>query len=94
MLILDEATSSLDNESERLIEDALAKLLVGRTTLIIAHRLSTVQRADRLLVLDHGRIVEEGTHGGAAGAAAGCTRGCISGSSGRTTATLEGSMLP
>ena len=62
VLILDEATSSLDNESERLIEDALARLLVGRTTLIIAHRLSTVQRADRLLVLEHGRIVEEGTH--------------------------------
>ena len=62
VLILDEATSSLDNESERLIEDALSKLLVGRTTLIIAHRLSTVQRADRLLVMDHGRIVEEGTH--------------------------------
>jgi subfamily B ATP-binding cassette protein MsbA len=63
VLILDEATSSLDNESERLIEDALSKLLVGRTTLIIAHRLSTVQRADRLIVLEHGRIVEEGTHG-------------------------------
>jgi subfamily B ATP-binding cassette protein MsbA len=62
ILILDEATSNLDNESERLIEDALEKLLVGRTTLIIAHRLSTVQRADRLLVVDHGRIVEEGTH--------------------------------
>jgi subfamily B ATP-binding cassette protein MsbA len=63
VLILDEATSSLDTESERLIEDALAKLLVGRTTLIIAHRLSTVQRADRLVVLEHGRIVEEGSHG-------------------------------
>jgi len=63
VLILDEATSNLDTESERLIEDALAKLLVGRTTLIIAHRLSTVQRADRLVVLEHGRIVEEGTHG-------------------------------
>ncbi|MEP7105648.1 MAG: ABC transporter transmembrane domain-containing protein [Chloroflexota bacterium] len=63
ILILDEATSNLDNESERLIEDAMEKLLVGRTTLIIAHRLTTVQRADRLLVLDHGRIVEEGTHG-------------------------------
>jgi subfamily B ATP-binding cassette protein MsbA len=63
ILILDEATSNLDTESERFIEDALAKLLVGRTTLIIAHRLSTVQRADRLVVLDHGRIVEEGTHG-------------------------------
>ena len=62
VLILDEATSNLDTESERLIEDALARLLVGRTTLIIAHRLSTVQRADRLVVLDRGRIVEEGTH--------------------------------
>jgi subfamily B ATP-binding cassette protein MsbA len=62
VLILDEATSSLDNESEALIEDALNHLLKGRTTLIIAHRLSTVRRADRLLVLDQGRIVEEGTH--------------------------------
>jgi ATP-binding cassette, subfamily B, bacterial MsbA len=62
VLILDEATSNLDTESERLIEDALARLLVGRTTLIIAHRLSTVQRADRLVVVDRGRIVEEGTH--------------------------------
>ena len=63
VLILDEATSNLDTESERLIEDALARLLVGRTTLIIAHRLSTVRRADRLVVLDRGKIVEEGTHG-------------------------------
>ncbi|MFL5403436.1 MAG: ABC transporter ATP-binding protein, partial [Gemmatimonadales bacterium] len=62
VLILDEATSNLDTESERLIEDAMVKLLVGRTTLIIAHRLSTVRRADRLVVLDHGRIVEEGSH--------------------------------
>ncbi|MBK8002812.1 MAG: ATP-binding cassette domain-containing protein [Gemmatimonadetes bacterium] len=62
VLILDEATSSLDNESERLIEDALDRLLVGRTTVIIAHRLSTVRRADRIVVLDHGRIVEEGSH--------------------------------
>ncbi len=62
ILILDEATSNLDTESERLIEDALSKLLVGRTTLIIAHRLSTVRRADRLVVVDRGRIVEEGTH--------------------------------
>jgi subfamily B ATP-binding cassette protein MsbA len=62
VLILDEATSSLDNESEALIEDALNHLLRGRTTLIIAHRLSTVRRADRLLVLDRGEIVEEGTH--------------------------------
>jgi subfamily B ATP-binding cassette protein MsbA len=62
VLILDEATSSLDAESERLVEDAMGRLLTGRTTLIIAHRLSTVRRADRLLVLDRGRIVEEGTH--------------------------------
>jgi subfamily B ATP-binding cassette protein MsbA len=62
VLVLDEATSNLDAESERLIEDALAHLLTGRTTLIIAHRLSTVRRADRLVVLDHARIVEEGTH--------------------------------
>jgi subfamily B ATP-binding cassette protein MsbA len=62
VLILDEATSNLDTESERLIEDALGRLLVGRTTLIIAHRLSTVRRADRLVVLDHGCIVEEGSH--------------------------------
>ena len=62
VLVLDEATSNLDAESERLIEDALGHLLTGRTTLIIAHRLSTVRRADRLVVLDHGRIVEEGTH--------------------------------
>ena len=64
VLVLDEATSNLDTESERLIEDALSRLLVGRTTLIIAHRLSTVRRADRLVALDHGRIVEEGTHAG------------------------------
>jgi subfamily B ATP-binding cassette protein MsbA len=63
VLVLDEATSNLDTESERLIEDALSKLLVGRTTLIIAHRLSTVRRADRLVVLERGRIVEEGSHG-------------------------------
>ena len=62
VLVLDEATSSLDTESERLIEDALARLLVGRTTLIIAHRLSTVRRADRIVVLDRGRLVEEGAH--------------------------------
>ena len=62
VLILDEATSSLDAESERLIEAALERLLKGRSTLIIAHRLSTVRRADRLVVLDRGRVVEEGTH--------------------------------
>ena len=62
VVVLDEATSSLDNESERLVEEAMEELLRGRTTLIIAHRLRTVRRADRVLVLEHGRIVEEGTH--------------------------------
>jgi subfamily B ATP-binding cassette protein MsbA len=62
VLVLDEATSSLDTESERLIEEALERLLTGRSTLIIAHRLSTVRRANRLVVLDRGRMVEEGTH--------------------------------
>ncbi len=62
VLILDEATSNLDSESEKLVEDALSRLLTGRTTLIIAHRLSTVRRADRLLVLEKGKIVEEGPH--------------------------------
>src|SRR2546430_135333 len=62
ILLLDEATSSLDNESEFLVQQALDRLMRGRTTIVIAHRLSTVERADRILVLDRGRIVEEGTH--------------------------------
>jgi subfamily B ATP-binding cassette protein MsbA len=62
VVVLDEATSSLDNESERLVEEAMEELLRGRTTLIIAHRLRTVRRADRVLVLEHGRIVQEGRH--------------------------------
>jgi subfamily B ATP-binding cassette protein MsbA len=62
ILILDEATSQLDTESETLIARALSNLMQGRTTLVIAHRLSTVRRADRILVLDRGRIVEEGSH--------------------------------
>lgn len=62
ILLLDEATSSLDNESESLVQAALADLLATRTSLVIAHRLSTVENADRILVMDQGRIVEEGTH--------------------------------
>ena len=62
ILLLDEATSALDAESERAVQQALAALSAGRTTLVIAHRLATVRRADRLLVLEGGRIVASGKH--------------------------------
>ena len=71
ILILDEATSALDNESERLVQDALQQLMQGRTTLIVAHRLSTIEHADRVVVMEHGRVIEQGApadllaHGGA-----------------------------
>jgi ABC-type multidrug transport system fused ATPase/permease subunit len=62
ILILDEATSALDSESERLVQDALNKLMLGRTSFVIAHRLSTIKNADKILVIQHGTIIETGTH--------------------------------
>ena len=62
ILILDEATSALDTESERLVQEALQRLMQGRTTLVIAHRLSTIEHANRLIVMERGRIAEQGTH--------------------------------
>ena len=62
ILILDEATSALDTESEKLVQDALNNLLVGRTSVVIAHRLSTIHNADKIIVVEHGRIAEQGTH--------------------------------
>ena len=62
VLVLDEATSSVDPETEGLLQDAVDQLLTGRTSVVIAHRFSTIQRADRVLVLRHGELVEAGTH--------------------------------
>ena len=62
VLLLDEATSALDTESERLVQQAIARAMTGRTTLVIAHRLSTIEHADRIVVMERGRIVESGTH--------------------------------
>ena len=62
VLILDEATSALDNESERIVHQALERLQEGRTTLVIAHRLSTVEKADTILVINQGKIIEQGNH--------------------------------
>ena len=62
ILVLDEATSALDSESEALIQDALVKLMKGRTSIVVAHRLSTIASLDRIIVLDNGKIIEQGTH--------------------------------
>ena len=61
-MILDEATSALDSESEKLIQASLAELMKGRTSIVIAHRLSTIAKLDRIIVLDNGKIIEDGTH--------------------------------
>ena len=62
ILILDEATAALDTETEKLIQDAIDRVITGRTTIVIAHRLSTLRNADKILVLDHGKMAEFGTH--------------------------------
>jgi ATP-binding cassette subfamily B protein len=75
VLILDEATSSLDSESEALIQQAMERLMKGRTSIVIAHRLSTVRSLDRILVFDRGEIVEQGSHAALVGRVGGLYRG-------------------
>jgi subfamily B ATP-binding cassette protein MsbA len=94
ILILDEATNSLDSESERLVQAVLETLMEGRTTFVIAHRLATICRADRILVIEDGRIVEQGTHDELLGSTGGLYRRLssfqfIEPGSGEATASLE-----
>lgn len=94
ILILDEATNSLDSESERLVQAVLETLMEGRTTFVIAHRLATICRADRILVIEDGRIVKQGTHDELLGSAGGLYRRLssfqfIEPGSGEATASLE-----
>jgi len=88
ILLLDEATSALDQESEKLVQTALERVMRGRTTLVIAHRLATVIHADRILVIDGGRLAEEGTHAALIGAG-----GVYSRLAGLQLATPEGAAL-
>ncbi len=89
ILLLDEATSALDTEVEAAIQASLYRLMEGKTVIAIAHRLSTIAAMDRLIVLDQGRIVEEGDHAQPAGARAGCMRAC-----GRTRAAASSASRP
>ena len=88
ILVLDEATSHLDSESEALIQDALKRVMAGRTSIVIAHRLSTILAADLILVMDRGRIVERGTHAELL-AQGGCTPACTRRSSAATARLPE-----